>query len=511
MAIFNSATLTGAAVGGLFLYLLWRTVLSPRFASPLRGIPMVKVDWRTALYRWIYVEPTPDQILGWLEQTPLAAKEQGFIRYPGVGGAERVLLLRPEALREVLVTQAYSGFQKPALNRQRLAMFGNGLLVADLEEHRAQKKKMLPAFAPRHIRALGPLFWTKACELVDVLEKETQELVDVELAQWTSRASLDIIGVAAWGKDFGALENPHTEVVSKYHRMFRGTPRANQQAKLVYAVGLMVQLSTLKRFFPCEFFANLTEGTRAIHRAAATTIAERREKPSTAVHPDILTHAMSTGLFDDAALAGQMLNILAAGHETSSLAVTWSCYLLAKHPDVQAHLRAEVRASLPSPTDTAAAETVLADTLESLPYLSAVLREALRIIPPAPVVRRSAFQNTSILGHPIPAGTAIIGLYKYFNTLPEIWGPNAQDFHPDRWLDAEEHAVDNLFTTFNIGPRSCIGEGFARLEIAALLAAIVGRFKVTLASPEAEPDTVYGITVKPISLHFHLQRQEEGW
>lgn len=511
MLTYHTNVLVATSTALIITHLLWRFFFHPRFVSPLRSIPSVCTDWRTQLYRWIYTEPTPDQILSWLSRTTSSDLQHGLIKYPGIGGASRILLLSPAALREVLVTKAYSDFHKPPLNKQRLAMFGDGLLVSDGEAHRSQKKKMSPAFAPRGIRALVPMFWTKATELVRLLSQHINGSGgqgELEIAPWTSRASLDVIGVAAWGKDFGALANPQTDVVRRYHRMFRGTPRSNQQAKLIYAAGLLVPLSTLKKVFPCEFFENLADGTRAIRQAAAAVIAEKKGREDDVKEDDdILSRAMSTDAFDDAGLAGQMLNVLAAGHETSSLATTWACYLLAQHSNVQMRLREEVRELLPSPSTSG---EVTAEMLESLPYLRAVVRETLRLIPPAPVTRREARVDTTVAGHVIPAGTGIIALHKHFNTLPEVWGPNAGSFEPQRWLDEEAHCADKLFLTFNIGPRSCIGEGFARLEVSALLAALVGRFEIGLKMPESEPEVIYGITVKPVGLEFGL-KYLEGW
>ncbi|KAM3420621.1 hypothetical protein BST61_g3880 [Cercospora zeina] len=308
-------------------------------------------------------------------------------------------------------------------------MFGNGLLVSDGEEHRAQKKKMLPAFAPRNIRALVPTMWSKACKLADLLGEDVlRSGGDLELTPWTSRAALDIIGVAAWGKDFHALENPRTETVTRYHRMFRGSHKANRQAKLAYAAGLIVPMKTLASLFPCEFFDNIARGSRAINEACRAAIADRHSSKEEST--DILKYAMSTESFNDTELAGQMLNVLAAGHETSSLAVTWACYTLAKHPIVQERLRDELHSVLPA-IDGAEAE-VTAELLESLTYLRAVVRESLRLIPTAPVTRREAKRETSIAGFAIPKGTSIIGLHDHFNTRPEEWGPDAMHFRPER-------------------------------------------------------------------------------
>ncbi|CAK1362501.1 unnamed protein product [Cercospora beticola] len=493
---------SGWALAGSLAAIVLAWLFSRRLLSPLRHIPAVKVDWRTALYGWTYKEPEPAGILQWVKKLP---ENHDLVRYPGIGGAERVLILSPNALREVLIDKPYNDFQKPPLNRQRLAMFGNGLLVSDGEEHRAQKKKMLPAFAPRNIRALVPTMWSKAWKLADLLREDVQRNgADLELTPWTSRAALDIIGVAAWGKDFHALENPRTETVMRYHRMFRGSPKANRQAKLAYAAGLVVPMKTLAKFFPCEFFENIARGARAINEACRKAIADRHASESEGT--DILSYAMSTGSFNDTELAGQMLNVLAAGHETSSLAVTWACYTLAKNPAVQERLRAELRSSLSS--DNNAETEVTAELLESLPYLRAVVRECLRVIPTAPVTRREAKRDTHIAGFAIPNGTSIIGLHEHFNTRTEEWGADAKEFRPERWLDSERHATDNLFMTFNIGPRSCIGQGFAILEVSALLAAIVRRFDIRLTDPDMKIRLIYSITVKPVGLKFHLKPLE---
>lgn len=222
----------------------------------------------------------------------------------------------------------------------------------------------------------------------------------------------------------------------------------------------------------CELFDNTARGARAIIEACRSTIADKHASETEGT--DIFSYAMSTGSFNDTELAGQMSNVLAAGHETSSPTVTWACYTLAKTPIVQERLMAELRSSLSS--NNGVETEVTAELLESLTYLRAVVRECLRLIPTAPVTRREAKRDTSIAGYVIPSGTSIVGLHDHFNTREEEWGADAKEFRPERWLDSQSHATDNLFMTFNIGPRSCIGQGFAILEASALLAAIFRQF-----------------------------------
>ncbi|GIZ44640.1 hypothetical protein CKM354_000783200 [Cercospora kikuchii] len=198
---------------------------------------------------------------------------------------------------------------------------------------------------------------------------------------------------------------------------------------------------------------------------------------------------MSTGSFNDTELAGQMSNVLAAGHETSSPTVTWACYTLAKTPIVQERLMAELRSSLSS--NNGVETEVTAELLESLTYLRAVVRECLRLIPTAPVTRREAKRDTSIAGYAIPSGTSIVGLHDHFNTREEEWGADAKEFRPERWLDSQSHATDNLFMTL------CFAGG----DFQAVR-------HIRLTDPDMKLRLIYSITVKPVGLKFHLKPLE---
>jgi cytochrome P450 len=427
-------------------------------------------------------------------------------------------------VKEVLVTKAYSCFERPRLARERFrALLGNGLLSVNDSQHKVHRRKLLPAFAFRHVRQLYPVFWSKACELTKGLETAISTSKDIDLRQWTSRAALDIIGAAAWGKDFGALANPKSELVQKYSYIQKGSPRMNRQAKLIYAAALLVPMKTLACLFPCEFFANLAQGKMAIRGACAQALSLKRNvsKEEQVPRHDILDVAVASEAFNDEALIDHMLTILVAGHETSSLATTWACYLLCKHPEIQTRLRAEIRSNIPPHSKTLDGTNieVSADVLEHMPLLRAVARESLRVIPTVPLVRRETTNDTVILDYPIPAGSSVVPMAWMLHKATSEWGPDASEFKPERWLQPGQESTGGAKSTFSdlsfsTGPRSCIGEGFARGEALMLLAAIVGKFELEL-SPEHNIDLenmklIWGITVKPISLMFRM-RVIEGW
>jgi cytochrome P450 len=189
-------------------------------------------------------------------------------------------------------------------------------------------------------------------------------------------------------------------------------------------------------------------------------------------------------------------------HETTSSAFTWATYLLAIHPNVQTRLRAEVRGALPSDPDS---EIELTAILETLPLLNAVCNETLRLYPTVPLTMRNARIDTTIDNVFIPQGTQIILVPWATNRLPQLWGPDADKFFPERWIDMETGKHNNTggstsnydTLTFLHGPRSCIGKEFAKAELRCLIAAFVAAFEMELADPNYVAIPYGTITTKP--------------
>ncbi len=153
-----------------------------------------------------------------------------------------------------------------------------------------------------------------------------------------------------------------------------------------------------------------------------------------------------------------------------------------------------------------------------MPYLNAVCNEALRLYPAAPVTSRVAIRDTTILGHHIPKHTFLFAVPWATNRNPELWGPDSEDFVPERWIDKETGrttmnggASSNFsFLTFLHGPHSCIGEKFARAELRVLLATIIGNFEMEMADPLAETKVVGILTLKAKD-GMHLKLKSLVW
>lgn len=383
----------------------------------------------------------------------------------------------------------------------------------------------MPAFAYRHVKDLYPVFWKKSCDLVQALMKATQvegkessdSLADariIEIGGWGSRAALDIIGTAGMGQDFGAINDPNTELSVTYRKVF--APSKGQQ--FIGFAGFFLPQWFL-RSLPLAHNENILQASETIKKVCRQLIRQKQEKinkQEKRVEVDILSVAIESGGFSEEDLVNQMMTFLAAGHETTATALGWAFYLLAQHPKIQTRLREEVRTHLPAINDASA--PITAASLDSCHLLHAVCNEVLRVYAPVPITLREASCKTSILGRVVPKGTVILLPIWGANTAVPLWGPDAAEFKPDRWMGpgrANTGGAESNYAmmTFLHGPRSCIGQAFAKSEFNCLLAAVVGRFEFELEDP-AFPEKMIikgGITAKPKDgLNVRI-RPVEGW
>jgi cytochrome P450 len=403
----------------------------------------------------------------------------------------------PKALGEVLVTKNYDFIKPPDVREGIVRILGNGVLIAEGDEHKVQRKNLMPAFAFRHVKDLYSTFWEKSRETVVAMtkavkseeqkqtsatnEKEiTSEVAVIEVGNWASRATLDIIGIAGLGKDFGAIKDPDSVLNRTYRTIFKPSP----EARLLGLLNFFLPEWFVSRL-PIKRNGEIEAAVKVVRSVCKDVISQKKEDldQNTLDSVDILSVAMQSGGFTDEELVDQMLTFLAAGHETTSSAMTWvsqipstlwfdmktcwfltplkAIYLLSKYPDIQARLREEVRANLPSPEQDI---TVDSQKIDHMSYLNAVCNEVLRCFPPVPGTVRNAAKDTTILGHHIPKGTRIMIMPWAVHKNEEFWGPEPGVFNPERWIPSEKnpHSANGgtpnnySFVTFLHGPRSCI-------------------------------------------------------
>jgi cytochrome P450 len=377
----------------------------------------------------------------------------------------------------------------------------------------------MPAFSFRHIKDLYPMMFRKAIALTEAITAELAEQPQpdektivgrTEINAWASKVTLDIIGVTGMGKELNVLRNSDDPLVRNYDELLEPTTE-----KLMFFL-LSASLSfNLVKLLPWKVNEVFERCTTTLGQICAKNVREKREsiKLKGDDHFDILSLLIKSNDFSHAELVDQLLTFLAAGHETTSSAFTWACYLLAIHPDYQTRLRNEVKEALPS--NPLLDPTIdIASILERLPLLNGVCNETLRLYPTVPITMRIAIRDTTLLDSPIPRRTEIMIAPWAVNRSRELWGENAREFVPERWIDKDGNKPNNhggaesnySLLTFLHGPRSCIGQGFAKAELRCLVAAFICAFEWELDMKEEDIIPMGVVTIKPEKgLHLKLR------
>ena len=368
------------------------------------------------------------------------------------GGGHLFVSRDPAVLRDVLVTKA-SRFRKAGGANDRLRpVLGDGLLTADGEVWKRARRLIQPAFRQAAIRGY-------AATMVDHTERvawEHGEVVDVSEAMMV--LTLRIVCKALFDHDVA------------------GTAGTAGETDTVAAAMEALREGTQGDLWPAWLPTPRRRRTaRAIQ--AIDTLIERlmQELAERGLRHDLLSMLLDAGL-SGRQVRDQLVTFFLAGHETTSHALTWALILLGEHPEVQAALEREV-------------DSVLGDGppalahLEGLTITSQVLKEAMRLYPPAFALPRVAAEEVEVGGWPLRAGWQVVGWVWHVHRDPR-WFPEPEAFRPARFAGGDPPEV---YLPFGAGTRMCIGAGFASMEMRLVLASLVRRFRVRPTLPRPRP------------------------
>lgn len=462
-----------AAIATIIWQILRKTFFSITLPSPSQA------PW----YRRLLLEPDPQQVATWTT----TIENEGLIRYYGILNQERILVTSPQGVRDILTTQAYS-FRKPEATTTILrSILGDGLVTAEGKAHKAQRKLLQPVFNVRQVKDMYPLFWKKTTELVEVLRGKTGK--DVHLNDLMGRTALDIIGAGGLGIQLQTLANPSDEFLQAYMQASKPS-RAAQRLRLL----ALVLPGTLLNLLPLERNKVLRGAANAVQSLIRTAVAERKQSAIKNDGKDIISILLNSGAIDDIeTLSEQGMTFIGGGHDTASQTLLWAIYESAQHPNMQERLRQEVRTVLPTSQAEKDHITTILEQLESLPYLSAFINEILRMYPAIPNLHREAIEPVRVNGVEFPKGSSFMVSIGGINRTPGLWSTDPMIFDPERWLENANGGVKARegFLSFGSGPKTCIGERFARTEIACLLAGLVANFDMEYAG-QGPPRLAHG-------------------
>ncbi|KAF8513725.1 cytochrome P450 [Hysterangium stoloniferum] len=518
---------TAKVLAAATLYGIWwafhRVFLAP-FLSPLRGLPGPKpTSFVWGSLREVFDSDPAVQHMKWVE-------EYGpTMVYKGIFNSNRVMTLDSKALSHIL-SHSYN-WQKPSQVRKNLAsVLGEGVLFAEGDTHKRQRRIMNPSFSRQYIRELTVIFHNSSQQLRDILferANETDEPYKTNIMTWLSKATLDIIGLAGFDYQFNALDPSGKEnelntafsnvmkqghhsiiwvLAQSYIPVLRFIPTARgrlvkRSREVMDRVGNKL-VHDKKQAILQESAAKTESGKTQIERSSITT----RDLLSRLMAANMATDLPDNQRLSDEDVLAQIPTFLIAGHETTATVTTWALYALTQNPEVQKKLRNELLAVENNAPDM--------DEINALPYLDGVVRETLRLYSPVPSTVRVATQDDVVpLGVPVKDKNGIlrnelrvkkgdtmflpilcINMYKGY------WGEDAQQFNPDRWGQQSTPDIPGVFggiLTFLGGPRSCIGYRFALVEFKCLLFHLVRSLQFELAVPAADIGRKTNIVTRP--------------
>jgi cytochrome P450 len=349
-------------------------------------------------------------------------------------------------------------------------MIGDSLLTTEGEEHHRQRRLIQPLF--HHDRIAG--YAADMVELADRTADGWRDEQPVDAHAEMGRLTLGVVSRTLFGTDLPAgasraIAGALSGTLAQFDRVFSPLLPITER----------LPLPATRRFRAAhETFDRLVYGLIERRRAEGAT---RDDLLS------MLLRAQEAGAgMTDTQVRDEAITLFLAGHETTSNALTWTWYLLSKHPDVRRAWHAELDELLGDRPPTAA-------DLPRLPLTDAVLHEAIRLYPPAWAMGRTALEAHAAGGFDVPAGTTVVVSPWLLHHDPR-WFPDPLAFRPDRWPAGPEPR--HAYVPFGAGPRMCIGEPFAWMEAALLLTTIGRRWELDL-SPDARVELQPVVTLRP--------------
>ncbi len=448
-------------------------LIPPRITPPLAPLPM----WRLI----------PNLLSNPLRTIPQAVYEEPSFAPPRLEG--RAVWITDPALVERVLLKEQEKFRKTDVEHRIFdPIIGGGILTADGQDWRWQRRVLAPLFRPSELLAFVPAIAAAGERLLSVWRAAPRltRRIDDDMTDMT----FDVLTATIF-----AGSTPQEDAILK-HEIGRYLDRSSWEL----AFGLLELPTSL--WHPAK--RAMRRSAEALRRATLGLIARERANNWRsgglgARLGDAQDPETGLGLSDDL-IASNLATFAAAGHETTAKALTWTLYLLARSPDWQARVRAEI-------TAVAGQAPISAEHIERLALTRQVLSEAMRLFPPVPVITRATREAMQLGSHALGAPALVVMPIYVIHRHRKLW-ERADEFDPDRFAPEREKAyLRTQFMPFGFGPRVCIGMSFAMIEALVLLATLVRSAEFSCDGNYA-PEPVSRVTLRPkggmtlgVSLH----------
>lgn len=383
-------------------------------------------------------------------------------------------LFNPLDIESLLTTQAKS-FRKAESLRSPFfhRLVGNGLVTSEGDFWRRQRRLAQPAFHRQRIGSYGEV-------MVDYTERAITKWRQGEqrdVARDMTRLTLEIVVKTLFNSDVSSDADHVGRMLSEIVKPFAS------QATLKWILDNRLPTPGHRKYF---------KAVSEIDRIVFRIISERRASGHD--EGDLLSMLLQAqdedgSQMNDGQLRDEVMTLFLAGHETTALALTWSWYLLASNPEAESKFHAELDRVL-------AGRLPAVSDLPHLKYTEMIAKEAMRLYPPAYAVGREAVEDCEIGGYRVPRGTQLFAFQWVTHRDPRFY-EDPDRFYPDRWAeDSPERQAKYAYFPFGGGPRQCIGNYFAMMEVVLLLATIGRRFRFALA-PDHKVEVLPVLSLRP--------------
>lgn len=419
-------------------------------------------------------------------------------RIPAVPGMKnRITICDPKAIMHHWSNDTYT-YRQPLSTRLFFeTFFGRSLVVVDEDTHKRYRKALAPSFSNATIRDLSPIFYDLAYMVKNawdsVLQSSSSDESTIEIQEWMNHMSLDAIGMAGFSHDFESLKGKSPPVVAALDSF--GDVNQDIPTFIILVLGhifpsLLVKVPTKRQMTMKSVSASIGSLAGGLIESARVEKDQSTDRSIIGMLVKSESVASASSRLTIQEIKAQTFLLILAGYETTAVILTWTIVELCRRPDIQQKLREELaQFSTEDPTYD--------QLTNDLPLLHAVVCEVLRLYPPVNATVREAYVDDVIpLSKPISTsdgkvvdsvavakGTVVHVPIATVNRSEVLWGPNAKNFDPDRWLDnsISQHRASEIqgyghLLSFGGGARMCLGKAFALTEIKTVLSVLIRNY-----------------------------------
>jgi len=386
------------------------------------------------------------------------AREHGDVVELRLGRQKVFFLNDPDLIRDVLVTYQ-AKFKKSRILERARVLLGDGLLTAEGDQHKRQRRLVQPAFHRERLAGYS----ASMVECAAACRDRIAAGAEFDLFQEMMRLTLAIVGRTLFSTNVDAEADEIGEALAQVFGLFDL---------------ILMPYSEYLEKLPLPWVRRFHKARARLDRTIYRLIAERRANPADT--GDLLSMLMlardeeGEGGLTDVQVRDEALTLFIAGHETTAVALTWTWYLLSQNPAAQRKMHAEIDAVLGERLPSF-------DDVPRLPYTEHVFAESLRLYPPAWAIGRKALADFHAGPFLVPAGSIVL-TSPYVTQRDARWFPEPLAFRPERWEADDESRPKFAYFPFGGGTRVCIGERFARMEGVLALATLAQRWRFQLVA-----------------------------